>query len=347
MKKVRNTLAVACVLVFAASFAFASGQAQSGAQSGAQSNGLPTVHWKLATAFTTGSIESDAYVKLINYVSSHTNGKFKIKYYPNGLLANDHEIMQDLKLGTLDIGNAPTSKFANTVPALNIYTLPFLFKNFAAIHGVLDGPIGQQIDTKLLKKMGIRTIANYDAGFRDIATKNRTIHNLSQLHGLKIRVISNPLNVAMGRALGYNAVPLPWHEVYTALQEGTIDGSGMPLPNMYSFKEYEVAHNLYAYNIYNAVQVVGVSNAHFEKLPAAYQKVLLQAAKVSQTYERQQLVKEDAFYRKFFKEHGVTITYPTAAQFKELRKLEAPVLNKWKTTVGVDLFNEVVNALQQ
>jgi len=162
-------------------------------------------------------------VKFSELVAQRTGGKVKIDVYPSTQLGNERDMVEGLQLGTIDLVVTSTGPVGGFVPKMFVVDLPFLFRDRDHAYKVLDGPIGRDLLSALSAK-SIRGLAFWENGFRQITNNLRPIEKPTDLKGVKIRTMENKVHLAAFRAFGASPTPMAWSEVYTALQQRTIDG---------------------------------------------------------------------------------------------------------------------------
>jgi tripartite ATP-independent transporter DctP family solute receptor len=172
--------------------------------------------------------EGIAVTAMAEEVRQKTNGQVDIKLHPGGALGGDREVIEGVQLGTVDMTVASTSIFANFVPDVQVFDIPFLFRDFDHAQGVLDGPVGKEIlakfDARGFKGLGLGGI-----GFRQLTNSRRPVTGVEDVKGLKIRTQENPIHLMVWRALGALPTPMAIPEVFTALQQGVVDGQENPI----------------------------------------------------------------------------------------------------------------------
>lgn len=172
-----------------------------------------------------------------------TNGRLGVRVYANGALGNERDTIEQLKIGGLDMMRVNAAVLNNVVPETVVPCLPFVFKSQEHMRKTLDGPIGDEI-LAAMESQGMIGLAFYDSGSRSIYTAKAPVKSLSDLKGMKIRVQQSDLFVAMVQALGANATPMPYGEVYTALKTGIVDAAENNLPSYESSRHFEAARYL-------------------------------------------------------------------------------------------------------
>lgn len=173
-------------------------------------------------------------------VEFHSAGKVRIDIYPAGQLGSERELMELLQIGSLAMTKVSSSPMEGFVPEMKIFNIPYVFRDSEHFWQVLNGDIGRDL---LLagEAVRLRGLGYFDAGSRSFYTTDRPIYNPSDLDGLKIRVQQSQTSIQMVRALGGSATPISWGELYTALQQGVVDGAENNPPSFYSSKHFEVA----------------------------------------------------------------------------------------------------------
>ncbi|MER5173643.1 MULTISPECIES: TRAP transporter substrate-binding protein [Thioclava] len=254
--------------------------------------------------------------KMAEIVAKDTDGSLTIKTFPNAQLGDEMESIQGTQMGTVDIAVAANEALANFAPDLATFSLPYIFKSSEQMDKALDDPKIFNLVSTILEERGFKLLALFSAGERHIMTK-KPINSIDDLKGEKIRVIQNPAHIDAFKAFGANPAPLPYTELYGALETGVVDGADAANTNYYSQKFYEVAPDWAMVGWLQLVAPVVMGKAAFDKLPADQQKALLDAGMQAGSFERQYYVKSDAEKLEKLKDAGVTITHPDTAAFRE------------------------------
>ncbi len=218
-------------------------------------------------------------------VAQRTNNRIRLRTYHSAQLGQQDEAIQQMRLGSIDFAEFNLSPFNNLVPTTQVVTLPFLFRDVAHLHRVMDGPVGEAI-ARDIEAIGIVPLAWYDAGARSIYTV-RPVRTLADLRGMKIRVQTSDLWIDMMRALGANPTPLPFGEVFTSLQSGVIDGAENNWPSYESTRHFEVARFYTTTEHSNVPEVLAVSRQRWQRLSEADRVIVRTAARESATHQRE------------------------------------------------------------
>ncbi|MBQ4425890.1 MAG: TRAP transporter substrate-binding protein [Lachnospiraceae bacterium] len=254
-------------------------------------------------------------------VEEKSNGRIQIEVITAGALGGEEDMTEGVSIGTHDMcltSNAPLAVFDER---FSLFDLPFIFTSIDQVDVVLDGEIGRGL-LDGLESSGIKGLSYFENGFRNI-TSNKPINSIDDIKGMKLRTMSNPSHVQYWKDAGANPTPMTWGEVYTALQQGTIDGQENPLLAIKGNKIYEV--NKYiamTQHVYTPVELIMNLNK-FNELSADDQKLLLDCAQEAAVYERG-IAREINVDVKFFTDMGITVTYPDVAPF------QAAAANVWK-----------------
>lgn len=261
-------------------------------------------------------------------VEERSKGRLKLKVFANSALGTERDTIEQLKIGGLDMVRLSLAPLNNIVPESIIPSLPFIFRDEAHMHAVLDGPIGDEI-LAAMAKQGIVGLAWYDDGARSVYAK-KPIKRLADMKGVKLRVQQSDMFVAMTEALGASPTPLPYGEVYTALTTGIIDAAEN------SMLSYETSRHFEAAKYYNLTEhtllpsVVVFSKAIWDRLPEADRAIIRQAAKDSVPYMRKLAAERQAKAKEAVVAKGVQMV--AVENRAEFVKAMAPVYAKYATT---------------
>ena len=211
-------------------------------------------------------------------VEARTGGRYKIQNFYAGALGAERESIEGVQLGTLDLTLTSTGPVPNFVPEVAILDIPFLFRSYAQARAVLDGPIGQEMLQKFPPK-GIVALAWAENGFRHMTNSKRPVNVPDDLKGLKMRTMENPIHIQAYKQFGILPTPMAFTEVYTALQQGTVDGQENPLSVITSAKLDQVQKNLTLTGHVYSPSLILMNKAQWDKLSAADKQAFAEAAK--------------------------------------------------------------------
>jgi TRAP-type transport system periplasmic protein len=211
-------------------------------------------------------------------VEARTGGRYKIQNFYAGALGAERESIEGVQLGTLDLTLTSTGPVPNFVPEVAILDIPFLFRDYAQARAVLDGPIGQDMLRKFPAK-GIVALAWAENGFRHMTNSKRPVNVPDDLKGLKMRTMENPIHIQAYKQFGILPTPMAFTEVYTALQQGTVDGQENPLSVITSAKLDQVQKNLTLTGHVYSPSLILMNKAQWDKLSPADKEAFAEAAK--------------------------------------------------------------------
>ena len=210
-------------------------------------------------------------------VEKRTNGRYKIQNFYAGALGAERESIEGVQLGTLDLTMTSTGPVPNFVPEVAILDIPFLFRDYAQARAVLDGPIGQDLLTKFDAK-GIKALAWGENGFRHMTNNKRPVNTPDDLKGLKMRTMENPIHIEAYRQFGILPTPMAFTEVFTALQQGTVDGQENPLSVITAAKLEQVQKYLSLTGHVYSPALILMSKSQWDKLSPADKQAFSEAA---------------------------------------------------------------------
>lgn len=232
-------------------------------------------------------------VLFADLVKQKSGGKMTVDLFPGGALGGDLQTISALRGGTVDATVLATSTLVGTVREFALFDLPFLFRSDAEAMRVVDGPFGERLNRQLDDR-GLIGLGYWGAGFRHLTNNRRPVTKVEDVRGLKIRVLQNPVFVDLWTALGANAVPMPFPEVYAALEQGTVDGQENPVATLISSKFQEVQKHLTLTQHIYFVSSLLFGKPTWNRLNADERKVITEAAAEAQAFWRREVIAEDA-----------------------------------------------------
>jgi tripartite ATP-independent transporter DctP family solute receptor len=269
---------------------------------------------KLAHGLDASHPVHEAMVYVAERVEELSEGALRVDVYPSGQLCTERECMELLQIGSLGMTKVSAAIMENFIPAYRVLGLPYLFRDEDHRFRVLDGEIGRRLlaEGESRRLLGLTF---YDAGSRSFYTKSRPIERPTDLAGLKIRVMESATAVRMVNALGGSPTPIAWGELYTALQQGVVDGAENNPPSFFSSRHYEVAKYLSLDEHTSVPDVLVVSTVIWKHLTAQEQVWLRQAAEESAVLQRElwRVATEEALAA--VAEAGVTVLRPDKSPF--------------------------------
>ena len=272
-----------------------------------------------------------------------TKGKVKVEIYPNSQLYKDREEIEALQSGAVQMLAPSMAKFGPMgAREFELFDLPFLFPDQEVLHRVMDGEVGKKLFAKLEPK-GVLGLAYWDNGFKQMSS-NKPMHNVSDFAGLKMRIQSSKVLAAQMKALGANPQVMAFSEVYTALQQGVVDGTENPVSNFNTQKMNEVQKHMTMSNHGYLGYAVIVNKGFWEGLPADIRSELTEAMKEATVFERDIAQKDnDDALAKVIAAKTTTVYELTPAERAEWQKALTPVHKEFESSIGADLIQSVYN----
>jgi tripartite ATP-independent transporter DctP family solute receptor len=235
-----------------------------------------------------------------------TDGRFTVKQFPSSTLGGEREMIEGVQLGSQDLALVSTGAIPNFVPQVAIFDLPFLFRDYAHAHAVLDGAIGAEVLARFPAR-GLVALAWGEGGFRQITNNKRPIHQPGDLRGLKIRTQENPMHIAAFKGLGASPTPINWPETFMALQQRTVDGQDNPISVIENSKLYEVQKHLSLTQHLYSPAVFLASPALFAKLGKADQDAFRAAARAGAAAMRKRVAADELSGVRNLKQRGMAV----------------------------------------
>lgn len=226
-------------------------------------------------------------------VEKRTGGRYKVQAFYSGSLGGERESIEAVQLGTQELTFTSTGPVPNFVPEARILDIPFLFRDKAHARSVLDGPIGQDM-LKAFEPKGFKALAWGENGVRHMTNSKRAVNGPDDLKGLKMRTMENPVHVAAYKGFGIITTPMAFPEVFTALQQGTVDGQENPLSVIMAAKFDQVQKHLTLTGHVYSPAIFLMNKANFDKLPPADQQHFVEAAKEAVKANRARVDEDDA-----------------------------------------------------
>lgn len=237
-------------------------------------------------------------------VEERSKGDIQVQIYPAAQLGDARTITEGVQMGTIEMGDVENGPMGRFVTEAMVWDLPYIFRDIEHAHKVLDGPVGKAIAEKFLAK-NIRHLAYNDGGFRYFTNSKRPIKTLKDLEGLKIRVMESDVMLATMKAFGASALPMAFGELYSALQQGVVDGQENPLNLIFSQRFYEVQKFLSMSQHFYYPRQYLISESFYKTLKPEQQKIIADAAKEACDIQRAELVKYEEQMKKVLAEKGM------------------------------------------
>ena len=269
--------------------------------------------------------------KFKEMVEEKSNGELKVDIYPAAQLGDARTIVEGVQMGSIemaDIENGPMGRF---VPEAMLWDLPFIFRDIDHAHKVLDGDVGKYVQKKYIA-VGIRHLAFNDGGFRYFTNNVRPINKMADIEGLKIRVMESKVMIDTINAFGSSAVPMAFGELYTALQQGVVDGQENPMNLIYSQKFYEVQKYLSrSGHFYYPRQYIASEN-WWNTLSDEHKQILAECSVTACNIQREELVAYEVKMMTVLREKGMEINEVDKSDF--IKAAQSKIYPSYYEVVG-------------
>ncbi|MCF7934721.1 MAG: TRAP transporter substrate-binding protein [Synergistales bacterium] len=270
-----------------------------------------------------------------------TDGQIQLQIFHSAQLGSERDAIEGVAMGTLEMTLVSSAPLANFTDKFMIFNLPFIVRDRQKAYEWMDGPDGQKI-LDSMQGSGIKALGIWENGFRNITNSARPIQKPEDLDGLKIRLMENPIHVATFKTLGAYPVPMPFGELFTALQQKTVDGQENPLIIIYTSKFYEVQDYVSMTGHFYAPAVLLINKNFWDNTFTEEQReVFLECEKKARDWERQYSMKTEKELAAKLKEEGMKINTPDKAPFVEAVQ---PVYQQFQDQIGKELIQSFVDA---
>ena len=283
---------------------------------------------------------------LAEEIAKASDGKLKVRTFGSASLGSDDQMQNALIGGAQEMMVGSTATLVGVAEEMAVWDTPFLFENEQQADYVLDGPVGQKVMDALEEK-GLVGLAYWENGFRNLTNNVRPVETLEDFNGIKLRVMPNPVFIDTFKQMGANAVPLPFSELFTALETKAVDGQENPYNTILSSKFYEVQKYLSVTNHVYSPWIVTASKRWWDGLSKTEQDIIMKAAKTARDSEREDTRAEAREALAKIKQQGMEVNKVSPEEIQRMREQAKPAIQTVIDTVGEPLFNEVQAAIQK
>lgn len=263
------------------------------------------------------------------HVEKATNGSIKVEIYPAGQLGPAQQIMEGLRLGTVELGVVHDGGIPGVYKTFNIFGMPFVFNDHAHAYSVLDGKFGQELAEDMRKKTGIRLMGYADNGIRHFTNSKRAIKSPDDMKGLKIRVQPSPVFVKLVESLGASPTAIDWGELPAALAQGTADGQENGVTNIMAASLYQHQKHVTLDGHVYSLHAYLVSDRFFNTLTDVEKKAVTEGVDKAKKIHRDMTREQDLSAKKVLSEKGMTVTELTPAEIDRFRKASQPAVRAY------------------
>ncbi|MPW25568.1 DctP family TRAP transporter solute-binding subunit [Alkalibaculum sp. M08DMB] len=290
-----------------------------------------------SSSTTNGSDGEEVYTIRVAYVVAETHashivlqdifkkeleatGKFNVELYPNGQLGGDRQAIEAVGLGSLEMTMAGEASISGFVPEFELVGLPYIFNSLDAAHDALDGDFGKNLD-ELLEAQNMYNLGWGDVGFRNITNSTKEIKSPSDMKGIKIRTMETPTHLTYFSALGANPTPMAFNELFTALQQGTVDAQENPSALIYNSKFYEVQSFMtVSEHVFTAAPIL-ISKDFMDNLPQDLQDKVSEVAEKTKKAQRELLLQQNTDFELEIANEGVKVTKLSDEEKEKFKKV--------------------------
>ena len=277
------------------------------------------------------------------YVEARSNGRIQVTIYPTAQLGGERVMAESVQTGTLEMALLTNEVMTNFVKETALYNIPFLFPDKASAQRVFESNVGRQIK-KAYEKKGFKLLEYNLNGYRVFGNTRKVIRTPEDLKPLKMRSIECPVLIDAYSALGIKAIPLPFPEIYGALQQGVIDGVDLHLPGMWLAKVPVKYISLSNWILEPIITIM--SKGFFDRLPADLQQIVREGAHDGKMVHMAKLATNEYEAINALSKKGVEVTILTTEERNAFASLMSPVIDKWRKKVGEDLFKQAVKLIK-
>jgi tripartite ATP-independent transporter DctP family solute receptor len=281
---------------------------------------------KLGHGLDTSHPVHHALVGFADEVATRSGGSLRVDVYPAEQLGSERELLELLQIGSVALTKVSASVLESFAPAFQVFSLPYLFRDGEHLWRVLEGPVGEEL-LRAAEPYRLRGLAYYEAGARSFYTRERAVNAPEDLDGLKIRTQESATMIRAVRELGASATPISWGELYTALQQGVVDGAENNPPSFHLSRHYEVCrhYSLDEHTLVPDVLVIGTRT--WRRLDDDQRRILREAAAASVVEQRRLWAEATALALREVERAGVVVTRPDKQPFAER---VAPLLDEYR-----------------
>jgi tripartite ATP-independent transporter DctP family solute receptor len=284
--------------------------------------------------------------KFAELVGQRSGNKIKVKLYPSGQLGGEVQVVSSLQGGTIEMSAMATPQLVGNIKEFAALDLPFLFNNEKEVDAVVDGPVGKQYLDRLPAK-GLVGLSWFEHGFRNLTNSKRPVTKLEDIQGLKLRVQQNAVAIDTFNALGANAVPMSFTELYSALEQKAVDGQENPFSSIETAKFFEVQKYVSVTKHNYTPLILLASKKFWDTLSPDEARILKDAALEAAVYQRRVNREFNEKSLQALKAAGMQVTNIVPAEMDRIRTKVQPVVEKYSKQVGGTLVNDLYAEIEK
>jgi tripartite ATP-independent transporter DctP family solute receptor len=285
------------------------------------------VELRAGSSVSKGGINADGLDKFAELVQQKSKGELIVHVFYQSL-GVEQQLTQAVMTGSVDIGMISNGNAGRFTDAFFVYDLPFMFKSYGNMLKTLDSPLGKQLEARAEKDLGVKYLYHMSFGVgRDIQTTKKPLRTPADIKGLKIRVVSTPIDLATFKAWGANPTPVDWAQTFPALQQGVVDGEQIPVSLIAGIKHYEVVKHSIRLDYQAIFESLFINAKKLASLSPAHQKIIMDAARDAKVWQHKDAADRSEKEIKDLAKHGVQVYTPTAAEYAQWASIRETV---WK-----------------
>lgn len=295
--------------------------------------------------FASTDIKCQAFKKI---VEENSQGTIKVKIFPAGQLGGEREMLEMTKMGSLEMNGCSAAPLASFVPEVMAIQIPYIFKDENVALEVLNGPVGEELNELIVKKMGMRIFRWAYEGYYNIGTTKKPIRVPADLKGMKIRVSETPNLLEILKLAGGVPTPIPFTEVYTSVQQGVVDGAMTGIGLHYTIKTHELIKYYNVSNMWFGWSPIAVNEKFYRSLTPEEQYWIKDAAlKAIRVYQGMYFWGNDLWVE-LFKQRGIQVYLPTSKEMDEwVKTVKEPMIQWTKKQTGAEWVDKFLKASQE
>lgn len=294
-----------------------------------------------------GTVDNGA-VTFKRLVEAQSGGRIKVEIYPNCQLGSEREMYESVIMGTTQMTWCSSAPLTGWVPEVMVFSMPYTFSNAAIAFKVLDGEFGQELADLVREKIGLRFLGYGHIGFRHFTNNVRPIRTPEDMRGLKIRTREDPAEMKIVEALGGNPTPIAWGELYTALQQGVVDGEENPTSMIQVAKIYEVQKYLTLDGHVFGVNPLVISEKFYQSLPEDLQKIVADCARLAVMSYRGFIEYGNGVDLEDLAKKGMEIYQPTPEELEQFRQATQGSVREYVSgEIGEEWISKLLKAVEE
>ena len=287
-----------------------------------------------------GHFEQRALVDFKKYIEEKTEGSITVELHGGNSIGVDLEVLEQIKIDVAQMNLPSPAVLANLIPEVNLLAIPFLFSSQKMAMDIVNGLWGRKLDP-YFEKNGYVNLGFAPFGFRHLSSAKNPIDSLESLKGFKLRTLQNNMHLEVFKALGANPTPMPFSEMFTALQQGVIDGQENPLGNIYSQRLHEALDSITLDgHVFDWVTLV-VGKKFYDSLTVEEQQIVQEAANIAIADMSISLIEDDNAARIAMEKDGIVFIEPSQEFLSDLKNGSQKVADKFGNQINTELYNSL------